>query len=213
MKKYIIYKTINKINNKYYIGFHKINPDNDNYLGSGVLLKKAIIKYGKENFVTEILYTYDNKKDALIKEFELVNENVINDEFSYNLKIGGEGGWDYINNILKSNPEYRKMIYNNISESLKTRYKSGELKGWIYTSFENYKAWNKGKKLSETHKNNISKNNAMNLDKSMIEKRIIDYTNINKSRGYISKLAKQWDISHTSVKRFINKHIIQQSSM
>jgi hypothetical protein len=38
------YKTINKINNKYYIGVHSTNDIKDGYLGSGVALKRAIRK-------------------------------------------------------------------------------------------------------------------------------------------------------------------------
>jgi hypothetical protein len=49
----IIYKTTNLINGKIYIG--KDSKNNSKYLGSGLLLKRAILKYGKENFKKEIL--------------------------------------------------------------------------------------------------------------------------------------------------------------
>jgi hypothetical protein len=45
----IIYKTTNIINGKYYVG--KDINNSESYLGSGVLLKRAIKKYGKENFI------------------------------------------------------------------------------------------------------------------------------------------------------------------
>lgn len=48
----IIYKTINIINNKIYIGRDMHN--NPNYLGSGYILSKAIKKYNKENFKKEL---------------------------------------------------------------------------------------------------------------------------------------------------------------
>ena len=45
-----IYVTTNKINGKKYIGKHQTSDLNDNYLGSGILLKQAIKKYGKKKF-------------------------------------------------------------------------------------------------------------------------------------------------------------------
>jgi len=60
---YIIYKTINLINNKIYIGAHQTKDLNDGYLGSGTLLQRAINKYGEENFKREILYELNSEKD------------------------------------------------------------------------------------------------------------------------------------------------------
>ncbi|MFN9113277.1 MAG: hypothetical protein ACK5XN_24675, partial [Bacteroidota bacterium] len=56
----IIYKTTNLINGKVYIGKDKHN--NNHYLGSGKVLKQAIEKYGRENFIKEIIEEcYDEK--------------------------------------------------------------------------------------------------------------------------------------------------------
>ena len=41
---YLVYKTINLINQKYYIGAHTTLDKNDNYFGSGKTLKKALKK-------------------------------------------------------------------------------------------------------------------------------------------------------------------------
>ncbi|MEX0596844.1 MAG: GIY-YIG nuclease family protein, partial [Candidatus Paceibacterota bacterium] len=74
MKYYTVYKTTNLINDKIYIGIHETKNLNDNYLGSGKLLKRAIEKYGSQNFKREYLFIFDNKEEQLAKEKELVTE-------------------------------------------------------------------------------------------------------------------------------------------
>ena len=44
MEFYLIYKTTNLLNNKIYIGSHRTDNIEDDYLGSGTLLKQAIKK-------------------------------------------------------------------------------------------------------------------------------------------------------------------------
>ena len=94
---YAIYKIVNQIDGKFYIGSHKTKDLNDNYMGSGKYLKRAIEKYGLDKFTKEILFVYDNPEQMYAKEAEIVNEDFLVTENTYNLKVGGFGGWDYIN--------------------------------------------------------------------------------------------------------------------
>lgn len=89
---YTIYKTTNLINGRYYIGKHKTTNPNDNYLGSGKILKQAIKLYGKDNFIKEILEVCNSEEHASAREREIVNEAVIADLRSYNMCLGGTGG-------------------------------------------------------------------------------------------------------------------------
>ncbi len=73
---------------------HRTNNLEDGYMGSGILIKKAIKKYGIQNFEKNILFVFDNEKDMKDKEKEVV----IVSEQTYNMIEGGHGGFWYINN-------------------------------------------------------------------------------------------------------------------
>lgn len=94
---YLIYKITNIINNKIYVGSHKTKNKDDNYMGSGKYLNRAINKHGIENFTKEILFVFDNAKEMYDKEAEIVDDNFLAEKNTYNLKRGGFGGFDYIN--------------------------------------------------------------------------------------------------------------------
>lgn len=62
-------------------------------MGSSQILKRAIDKYGLENFKKEILFIFDTEQEMSNKEAELVTQEVVNNPFCYNLKLGGIGKW------------------------------------------------------------------------------------------------------------------------
>lgn len=89
---YVFYRTDNLINRKYYYGVHATDCLDDGYLGSGEILKKAIKKYSKENFIRTDLEFFDNMEDAYSKEAQVVTEELLKDPNCYNSKPGGLGG-------------------------------------------------------------------------------------------------------------------------
>lgn len=87
-----IYKTINLVNNKIYIGQHKYDKDciDTNYFGSGKLILEAIQKYGKENFLCEILEWCETEEELNKKEIfyiDFYKSKVTNN--NYNISNGG----------------------------------------------------------------------------------------------------------------------------
>lgn len=104
---FIVYKTTNLINGSIYIGIHKQKGSEfDGYLGSGLLLRRAIGKYGVDNFKRETLYEYDSLGESREMERELVNKDFCIREDTYNISIGGTGG----NTLIGYDEEYKKMI-------------------------------------------------------------------------------------------------------
>lgn len=88
---YIVYKITNKLNGKFYVGVHTTENIDDGYMGSGTYLRRAIRKHGVENFKKEILFVLDSEEEMYVKEAEIVNEEFLMTENTYNLRIGGFG--------------------------------------------------------------------------------------------------------------------------
>jgi hypothetical protein len=122
---YTIYKITNTVNNKVYIGKHQTQDLNDGYMGSGKLLKRAIRKHGPASFLKEIIHVFDNEEDMNAKEKELVNEDHCKNESTYNLCVGGHGGFGYINNN-GLNHSWKDPVArrSKLSKVMKDRYAS-----------------------------------------------------------------------------------------
>lgn len=90
---YYMYKITNNINGKIYIGIHSTTNIDDGYMGSGVLLNKAIKKYGIEHFTKTILETFNDIQTMKIRELEIVNHDFVKREDTYNIAIGGQNNW------------------------------------------------------------------------------------------------------------------------
>jgi len=153
---YTIYKITNQINGKFYIGSHKTKDLNDGYMGSGKYLNHAYKKYGLENFSKEILFVFDTPEEMYAKEAEIVNDEFLAEENTYNLKRGGFGGWDYINNDKTLIQQRNKKVANirdnshgNLIRAIARQtkeYKEKQKQG-LKKYFEN----NSGSFLGKTH--------------------------------------------------------------
>ena len=159
---YTIYKITNKVNNKIYIGQHKTKNLNDCYMGSGSAVERAFKKYGKENFIKQILFIFDNHCDMDNKEKELVTEEFISRYDTYNCKIGGSAGAhskEVTNKIAESNrgKKHSKETKQKMSESQKGRKhkpRSNESKAKISKARTGKKHSEESKqKMSESQKN------------------------------------------------------------
>jgi hypothetical protein len=178
---YLVYKITNTINDKIYIGCHKTENINDGYFGSGKVLKLAIKKYGVENFIKEIIYEASNSEEMFEKEKQLVEIG----KHSYNLKTGGQGGFDFINqnmsdeeririsklgakgfkNKLETDLEFSNHFKEKMREITNQRHKDGTIATWkdTYSWLGKRHKEETRQKMSSTHKqrgNHIGEKNS-----------------------------------------------------
>lgn len=109
-----VYETTNLINGMKYIGqcrFDRINGW-ENYLGSGTYVKRAIKKYGSENFSREILFLALDQEE--LDELEILCielSNAVESDKYYNLKKTAKGGDTFTHN---PNKEKTRELYRKI---------------------------------------------------------------------------------------------------
>ena len=192
---YVIYKIVNKVNDKFYIGVHKTKDINDDYYGSGLNIQKAIKKYGIQNFEKKILHIFTRRKDAYLKEKELVTEDLINNPKCYNLKIGGKGGFDFIKSQNKHTSCLGKKIIHNKQTKQMTKVNLMQLQKFLDEGWElgfspeslqkmsesgkkKIQTEDQRRKNSETKKNSYIVENVTTKERKFIKKNLIsDYLN------------------------------------
>lgn len=89
---FIVYKTTNLLTGQFYVGMHRMTSDLDDYLGSGVGLKKNVAEYGKENFSRITLRNFQTEIEARMFETETI-ELCIDDELCLNISRQSVGGY------------------------------------------------------------------------------------------------------------------------
>lgn len=141
--------TENLINGKKYIGQRKYrnNKTDDTYLGSGINIKRAIEKYGSENFKKTILEECENREELNDAERRYIKEyNAVEDPMFYNMAAGGEGQFD-------PSPEIReKFRQSHLGYKHTEEYKqfmSERMSGENHPLFGTHPSDETRKKLSE----------------------------------------------------------------
>jgi len=161
----IIYKTINLINGKIYIG--QDSKNDDKYIGSGYLLSEAIKKYGKDNFKKEILDICEDKKDLDNKEIYWIKYYKSTDKkIGYNISNGGTGG-KLVEVEWKKGRSYEEAYGEDKAKEIKEKFsieRKGKKRGWKNTTPEET-----GKKISEVLKSKDIKRSEENKEKISIK--------------------------------------------
>lgn len=147
---YTIYQITHIESGKIYIGKHQTKNLDDSYMGSGKVLRNAIKKHGLAAFKKEILHVFETEAEMNEKEAEIVSEEFVSREDTYNICPGGKGGWGYANMIL-SKEHYRKaaLLSTGLKVDKETRRQRAALGG----------AKSRGRILTDDHKNKISSAN------------------------------------------------------
>lgn len=187
----IVYITTNHVNGKQYVGSHSTNNLEDPYLGSGVLIKKALKKYGRENFSKEIIKICESREEAVLLEEVYINEFKTLNPAGYNLSPYGNAAFPGHKNPMYGKDPWNKGligIYSEetlekISEGAKGRgFKKGhshssESRKKIGAAQKGHKRWvgkshteESKKKMSESHKGQVPANKGVPMSEKQKEK-------------------------------------------
>lgn len=139
-----IYLTYNRINGKKYIGKRKGKFD-PRYVGSGTYLKKAVKKYGIENFAVSVLDWAKDRDELNSKEIKWIEEyDATNCHMFYNIQYGGAGGGI---NIEAYPEEDRKRVVENYRQAQIKRFKDPKEIAKVVHYGEDNGMYNNGYKL------------------------------------------------------------------
>lgn len=147
-KYHYLYKVTHKKSGRIYIGIHSTNNLNDRYFAFGTYVAKdrtisdwvktnhgsnmknsriynAMQKYGLDAFDREIIESFKTREQALKREEEIVTEEFINSDKSFNNRVGGMHGQfsnETREKISRNNSMYREDIRKKVSQKHKERW-------------------------------------------------------------------------------------------
>jgi hypothetical protein len=215
--KYIVYQTTNLINNKIYIGVHKIkNKEDDGYIGCGVyktqersyMIKqtafhKAVAKYGPEHFIRETLKEFPTKRKAYEYESEIVTLEFCKLSTNYNMKPGGRGGFNFVGR--HHTEESKQKIKDN--SAFKGKKRPQEFADNM-SKLQKGKVVSKESKLksSKTKKERFATGKTKSVSRSIS---VIDLLlNVESNFKSLKEFATQENLNYDSLKVFVRKGYI-----
>lgn len=145
---YTIYKITNLVNGKMYIGKHKTKNLDDGYMGSGHLIKRAVQKYGVNNFRKEWLMFCEDEEEMNYMELVYVDETWVLRNDTYNLTLGGNGG------LIEGQHSPRKGVHISDETRMKLR-KANIGKKHSQETKKKMSISHKGKHFSQEHNEKI----------------------------------------------------------
>lgn len=165
-KKWCVYKHINKVNGKVYIGQTCQKPENRWGNGSNykpcTLFYRAIMKYGWDGFEHKVVEDNLTFEQANFLEEKLIKELKSNEpEYGYNLKSGGSNGIpnEEVKQKMKDNHadysgENHPKYGTNCSEETKNKIREAnkKYKGENHPFYGKHHSEEAKKKMSEAHK-------------------------------------------------------------
>lgn len=119
-----VYEITNLVNGKKYIGKRSCHCpiEEDKYMGSGTLLKRAIDKYGIENFTKKVLHICKDEDEAYkFEENHIESTKAYSDKKYYNIAYGGKGfRSEHVSSINRErwkNEDYKEKVSNSIKKA------------------------------------------------------------------------------------------------
>lgn len=110
-----IYLITNLVNGKTYVGQRKLSADKywRQFLGSGALIKQAIVKYGESNFTKTLLDYAMSITDLDTLEASHISKLKAQGKCEYNISLGGTGGntWAKSSELSRLEGNRKRSIY------------------------------------------------------------------------------------------------------
>lgn len=205
-----IYITTNNINGKQYVGKCTINNSYyEDYLGSGQILNRAILKYGRENFSREIL-TFCDTSEILdfFEKYWIEKLNCCKSRNFYNIAAGGTGGNVFAGYTLEEKIRYSQKISKDRkgeNNPFFNKKHKEETKEKLRKTFS-------GKKLTQEHKQNVS-NSLLGEKNPMYGKYGENNPNFGKKRTEKQKDFMSKKMKEASFKRLVEKAKIENKKV